>query len=52
MVYSLLDQDFYKLTMAQCVFHNFSNIPVEYDLSILMFSAAGRFLLVLVGMVK
>lgn len=34
MVYSLLDNDFYKLTMAQCVFHNFPNVSVEYDLSI------------------
>lgn len=34
MVYSLLDNDLYKFTMAQCVFHNFPNVPVEYDLSI------------------
>jgi len=31
MVYSLLDNDLYKLTMAQCVYHNFTNVMVEYD---------------------
>lgn len=34
MIYSLLDNDLYKFTMAQCVFHNFPNVSVEYDLSI------------------
>jgi len=34
MVYSLLDNDLYKFTMAQCVLHNFPNVQVEYDLSI------------------
>lgn len=34
MIYSLLDNDLYKFTMAQCVFHNFPNTSVEYDLSI------------------
>lgn len=29
---SLLDTDFYKLTMMQCVFHRFSTLPVEYRL--------------------
>ncbi len=34
MIYSLLDNDLYKFTMAQCIYHNFPNVPVEYDLSI------------------
>lgn len=32
MVYSLLDNDFYKFTMGQCIYHNFTNTEVEYDL--------------------
>lgn len=34
MIVSLLDQDFYKLTMQQLVLHQFPNVEVEYDLSI------------------
>lgn len=34
MIYSLLDNDLYKFSMAQCIYHNFPNVPVEYDLFI------------------
>lgn len=34
MIKSMLDNDAYKIFMQQCVFHNFPNVPVEYDLSI------------------
>lgn len=34
MIYSILDQDFYKLTMQQLVLHQYPTVDVEYDLSI------------------
>jgi len=34
MIYSILDNDMYKLSMQQLVLHQFSTVEVEYDLSI------------------